>query len=273
MTPAAQVLPSSLPKEGDPSFRHYVRQARWSWSGSAIMAIYVLAFLFYMWVRVTKTLDLGRYLPYGVLVLIIEIMGATTTLLYGVNLLRHPVNPPAPEDPQNPGLPKARVPSLRRSHTPAGALYVKSTARRCAQFTRRCSGGHVRVLGEGASQAPVLLPQVNAPYHIRVLVPCYKEDLRIVTDTLQVRAAPPWPVSDATCLRVAYADRGGCAHGVVVVHSQAALRRSFIGTHGPCQWHEWAPAWRTAAAVAQLPPHAESLRTLDPDPEPKPYIL
>ena len=112
--PGTQVLPSSLPKEGDPRFRHYVRQSRWSWSGLAIMVVYALAFLFYMWVRVTKTLDLGRYLPYGILVLIIEIMGATTTLLYGVNLLRHPVNPPPPEDPANPGLPKVQPP-LRRS--------------------------------------------------------------------------------------------------------------------------------------------------------------
>jgi len=72
------------------------------------MLIYCVALVFYLWVRITKTLDLGRYLPYGIFVLIVEIMGATTTLLYGVNILWHPVNPPLPEDPNNPGLPKAR---------------------------------------------------------------------------------------------------------------------------------------------------------------------
>ena len=71
------------------------------------MLVYCIALVFYLWVRITKTLDLGRYLPYGIFVLIVEIMGATTTLLYGVNILWHPVNPPLPEDPNNPGLPKA----------------------------------------------------------------------------------------------------------------------------------------------------------------------
>jgi hypothetical protein len=75
--------------------------------GSAVMLIYCIALVFYLWVRITKTLDLGRYLPYGIFVLIVEIMGATTTLLYGVNILWHPVNPPLPEDPNHPGLPKA----------------------------------------------------------------------------------------------------------------------------------------------------------------------
>ena len=35
----------------------------------------------------------------------------------------------------------------------------------------------------------MLRVQVNLPYHIRVLVPCYRENLQIVTDTLQVCAA------------------------------------------------------------------------------------
>ncbi len=78
-----------------------------NWVGSAVMLVYCIALVFYLWVRITKTLDLGRYLPYGIFVLIVEIMGATTTLLYGVNILWHPVNPPLPEDPNNPGLPKA----------------------------------------------------------------------------------------------------------------------------------------------------------------------
>ncbi len=87
--------------------RRYRQQTRINWVGSGVMLIYCIALVFYLWVRITKTLDLGRYLPYGIFVLIVEIMGATTTLLYGVNILWHPVNPPLPEDANNPGLPKA----------------------------------------------------------------------------------------------------------------------------------------------------------------------
>ena len=50
-----------------------------------------------------------RFLGYGIFVLVMEIAGATTTLLYGINMIWHPVNAPVPEDPANPGLPKARV--------------------------------------------------------------------------------------------------------------------------------------------------------------------
>ena len=71
-----------------------------------IVTFYTLAFFFYMWVRITKTLDLGPYLGYGIFVLIVEIMGATSTISYGINLLWSPVNPPLAEDPANPGLPK-----------------------------------------------------------------------------------------------------------------------------------------------------------------------
>lgn len=72
------------------------------------MTIYCLAFCFYLYVRVTHTLDLGRFLPYGIFVLIVEIMGATTTILYGVNILLHPIHEDIPDDPAHPGLPKVR---------------------------------------------------------------------------------------------------------------------------------------------------------------------
>ena len=73
-----------------------------------VVLFYMLAFIFYMWVRITKTLDLGPYLGYGIFVLIVEIMGATSTISYGINLIWSPVNPPLAEDPANPGLPKVR---------------------------------------------------------------------------------------------------------------------------------------------------------------------
>jgi hypothetical protein len=79
----------------------------------------------------------------------VEMAGATSTLLYGVNLLFHPVNPPPP--------------------TEDGTL----TGR----------------------------PRVGAPYHARVLVPCYKESLDIVAKTLEAALAAELP---AGCARTVY---------------------------------------------------------------------
>ena len=69
----------------------------------------------------------GKVLPYGILVLVVELAGATTVAIYAVNLLFVPLNERAPPDPARPGL-----------------------------------------------------PAVSLPYHVRILVPCYKEDLEIV---------------------------------------------------------------------------------------------
>jgi len=46
---------------------------------------------------------------YGVLVLVVEIMGASTVVLYGVNLLFTPDPPVYEPDPARPGLPKVRL--------------------------------------------------------------------------------------------------------------------------------------------------------------------
>ena len=59
-----------------------------------------------------QTLDLGLYLGYGIFVLVVEIVGATTVMLYGVNLLFNPVIEKFEEDPSAPGRPK--VPRLWR---------------------------------------------------------------------------------------------------------------------------------------------------------------
>ncbi len=37
------------------------------------MGIWFVAFCFYMYVRVAKTLDLGQYLAYGIFVLFVEV--------------------------------------------------------------------------------------------------------------------------------------------------------------------------------------------------------
>jgi hypothetical protein len=44
---------------------------------------YIAAFLGYMFIRITKTLALGNYFVYGLFVLGVEILGATTTIIYG----------------------------------------------------------------------------------------------------------------------------------------------------------------------------------------------
>ena len=71
--PADTVLPSAIP-EGY-NFRHYDRQTKKNWGGIAAVSFYTLALIVYFFVRVTKTMDLGRYLPYGTIVFIIEVRG------------------------------------------------------------------------------------------------------------------------------------------------------------------------------------------------------
>ena len=44
---------------------------------------------------------------YGIIILIIEIAGASTVILYGTNLLFNPVVDPLIEDPENPGEPES----------------------------------------------------------------------------------------------------------------------------------------------------------------------
>lgn len=63
-----------------------------NWMGMTAFAFYVVALGFYLWIRITKTLDIGAYKWYGIIVLIVECMGASTVILYGTNLLFNPVN-------------------------------------------------------------------------------------------------------------------------------------------------------------------------------------
>ena len=104
------------------------------------MFFYLCAFIFYLYVRIAKTLDLGGYTWYGVLVLGVEIMGASTTFLYGLNIVARPIHESARPDDEVPGL--------------------------------------------------VL---VDHPYHVRVLVPVYKESLDIVAKTISAALAAKLP--------------------------------------------------------------------------------
>lgn len=114
-----------------PEFQPYRRITKVNFLGCLVFFTYLLALGFYMWVRITKTLDLGPYLSYGIIVLIVELLGSTTVILYGVNLLLEPVLTRYEMDPACPNKPK-----------------------------------------------------VKYPYHVRVLVPCYKESLDILRRTI-----------------------------------------------------------------------------------------
>lgn len=84
---------------------HKFRRGRkFSFHGCLVTFLYLCAFGFYLYVRCAKTLDLGAYLWYGIIVLAIEIAGATTTLVWCLNIIMDPVHEPLRMDPDNPGL-------------------------------------------------------------------------------------------------------------------------------------------------------------------------
>ena len=58
--------------------------------------MFICAFGFYMFIRVSKTLGLGGYFWYGCLVLAVEVLGATTTLIYGAPRAVHSCSAAAP---------------------------------------------------------------------------------------------------------------------------------------------------------------------------------
>ena len=60
-----------------------------------------------MYVRIAYSLDLGPgYIWYGIYLLCVEVLGFTTTIIYGLNLLWNPVIEQFPEDPNSPGRPQ-----------------------------------------------------------------------------------------------------------------------------------------------------------------------
>ena len=105
-------LPTSYAEDGDDNTvlpTKFRRGRRFSPRGCLVTFIYLCAFGFYLYVRIAKTLDLGAYVWYGVLVLAIEIAGATTTLVWCLNIVMDPVHEPLRMDPDNPGLTLVRL--------------------------------------------------------------------------------------------------------------------------------------------------------------------
>lgn len=100
-------LPTSYAEDSDDSTilpTKFRRGRKFSPRGCLVTFLYLCAFGFYLYVRVAKTLDLGAYVWYGVIVLAIEIAGATTTLVWCLNIVMDPIHEPLRMDPDNPGL-------------------------------------------------------------------------------------------------------------------------------------------------------------------------
>jgi hypothetical protein len=73
--------------------------------GWILFLFYLGALVFYMWIRITKTLGLGKFTAYGIVLLVVEFLGATTVINYALNLLWNPVHEKFLEDRDHPGLP------------------------------------------------------------------------------------------------------------------------------------------------------------------------
>ncbi len=68
--------------------RRYQRRRRLNKTGASAFFTWVLCCAAYMGLRIVKTLGgLGPYLPYGVFVLFVEMLGASATGIYGAPVL------------------------------------------------------------------------------------------------------------------------------------------------------------------------------------------
>ncbi|KAK9803849.1 hypothetical protein WJX73_008180 [Symbiochloris irregularis] len=135
-------MPTSTGMEGK-DVKMYRRLRTLNTRGCLAMIVYLAALGFYIWVRVTKTLGLAQYTFYGVIVLIIELMGATTVILYGINLVWEP------------------------------ALEVYELDEE----------EEVDERGQLLPTTPSAQRPLRHNYHVRVLVPCYSEDVTILKRT------------------------------------------------------------------------------------------
>ena len=121
-----------------------------NWPGLIVYVMYIAAFVVYITIRATFTLDLGSSLWYGVIVLLSEILGAFAVFPYGLCLV-FKVDDPVPE---------------------------------------------------AVSRASQGLPAYTAlNYHIRVVIPCYKEPLDVVTRTFLAAMYASMPIN---CKRTIY---------------------------------------------------------------------
>lgn len=74
--------PDPLPKT-DP----WRKETGWNWSGCVVYILFLLAYIFYYYVRIRYTLK-GGIFWYSVLILIFEIMASSSMLIHGLSLMR-----------------------------------------------------------------------------------------------------------------------------------------------------------------------------------------
>jgi cellulose synthase/poly-beta-1,6-N-acetylglucosamine synthase-like glycosyltransferase len=148
--------------------RPFNRQTRPNILGWLLMIFYLCALIFYIYVRAAKTLNLGaKYQWYGIVILVIEIIGSTTTIVYGLNHLFYTVDKDIP------------------------------------------------------GKKPLVGPLKTATqYHIRCLVPCYKESLQILQLTIMALRESELPEG---CTRTIYM----CDDG------KDPLKRDWVDSLGP----------------------------------------
>lgn len=155
--------------EGIERFKtRFKRRRKINWTGSAAFFLYIVAFIAYMYIRVSKTLvGLGQYLVYGIFVLVVEVLGATTTLIYGTNLIWDPVNE---ED---------------KALAEPPPLTGKGAVTESVQGDGETTEEEIPSSVKGGSDCVVDVAEVTGgQYNIRVLIPCYKEDADIVEKTI-----------------------------------------------------------------------------------------
>jgi cellulose synthase/poly-beta-1,6-N-acetylglucosamine synthase-like glycosyltransferase len=187
--------------------------------GCSIMAFWFVAFIFYMYVRITKTMDLGPYLAYGIFVLVVEVFGASATALYGINLLLNPVPPEQyklhPEGEPKKGKADKSADSgkgakkqrwWRRKGKKGGSgkdaastegdlesdnsvkLDVEASGDSFASMASSVSRTPSHSVTRSESSATMMSmgggPELELAYHVRVLIPCYSEPTDIVQKTL-----------------------------------------------------------------------------------------
>ena len=61
--PGACVQSGDAMKAGIP-YKRFQRRRKVNWYGSTAFFLYIVAFFFYMYIRITKTMDLGGYIAY-----------------------------------------------------------------------------------------------------------------------------------------------------------------------------------------------------------------
>jgi len=144
----------------------FQRKRKLNWTGTAVFVFYIVAFFAYMFIRITKTLSgLGSYLIYGIFVLAVEVLGATTTFIYGTNLIWDPVN-------------EVHIPGE------VAGKDSKDAASESARTEGDLTEDDPSSVKGGSDYVVDMAEPQGGKYHVRVLIPCYKEDADIVEKTM-----------------------------------------------------------------------------------------